>query len=104
MLISVDSTQIGANASPVRAVSGDQLVKIAKVNRTVREYVEQVERENAVMEADQTSETAATEENERPKLSRTYRNWPPCKISTTDQIQPCPASEERQSSPITTVI
>ncbi len=40
--LSVDSTQIGADASPGRAISRDQLVEVAKVSRTVREYVEQV--------------------------------------------------------------
>jgi transposase len=82
--LSVDSTQIGANASPDRAISRDQLAEVAKVNRTVREYVEQVERENVVAEPEQASDAAATEEKEGPKLSRTYRNSPPCKISTID--------------------
>jgi len=55
------------------------------VNRNVREYVEQVERESLVAEeSEQTSDAAATEEKEGPKLSRTYRNSPPMKISTTD--------------------
>jgi len=82
--LSVDSTQIGAKASPDRAISRDQLMEVAKVNRTVREYVEQVERENVVPEPEQTSDTDATKEKAAPKLSRTYRNSPPCKISTTD--------------------
>jgi hypothetical protein len=80
----VDSTQIGANASPDRAISRDQLVEVAKVNQTVRRCVEQVERENVLPEPEQTSDEDATEEKERPKLSRRYRNSPPCKISTID--------------------
>jgi hypothetical protein len=81
----VDSTQISADASPHRAISRDQLVEAAKVNRTVREYVEQVERENVVAEEpEQASEANATEEKEEPKLWRRYRNSPPLKISLTD--------------------
>jgi hypothetical protein len=68
--LSVDSTHIGANASPDRAISRDQLVDVAKVNRTVRQYVEQVERENVVAEPEQTSAEDATEAKEWPKLSR----------------------------------
>ena len=56
------------------------------MNRTVREYVEQVERENVVAEPAQISDAPPTEDNDLPKLSRTYRNSPPCKISTTDQL------------------
>ena len=83
--LSVDSTQIGANASPDRAISRDQLVEVAKVNRAVREYMEQVERENVVVaEPEQTSEATGMEEEDGPKLSRIYRNSPPLKISITD--------------------
>jgi hypothetical protein len=46
--LSVDSTQIRANANPDRAITREQLPEAAKVNRTVREYVEQVERENII--------------------------------------------------------
>jgi hypothetical protein len=60
------------------------LTEVAKVNRTVREYVEQIERENIVAESSQGANEVAGEEKEGPKLSRTYRNSPPCKISTTD--------------------
>ena len=74
--LSVDSTQIGANASPDRTITRDQLAEVAKVNRTVGEYVEQVERENVSVERTQTSD-AATGEKEEPKLSRTSRNSPP---------------------------
>ncbi len=45
--LSVDDTQIRADASPDRAITRDQLVDVAKVNRTVREYVEQIERETS---------------------------------------------------------
>jgi transposase len=81
--LSVDSTQISADASPDRAISRDQLVKVAKVNRTVREYVEQIERENVISESVQSSD-ASSEATDEPKLCRTYRNSPPLKISTTD--------------------
>ena len=53
-------------------------MEVAEVNRTGGQYVEQVERENVVVES------AATEEKERPQLPRTYRNSPLFKISTTD--------------------
>jgi transposase len=82
--LSVDSTQISADASPNRTITRDQIVEVAKINGTVREYVEQVERENVVVELALTSDVAATEEKEEAKLSRTYRNSPPCKISITD--------------------
>ncbi|MDQ2840923.1 MAG: IS1182 family transposase, partial [Acidobacteriota bacterium] len=82
--LSVDSKQIGANASPDRAIRRNQLTEVAKVNRTVREYMEQVERENVVTEPAQTPDLVAIEEKEVPKLSRTFRNSPPIKISTTD--------------------
>ncbi len=48
--LSLDSTQIRADASSNRAISRDQLVEVAKVNRTFREYVEQIECENVVEE------------------------------------------------------
>lgn len=83
--LSVDSTQISANASPDRTITRDQLVEVARVNRTVCEYVEQIERENIVTEQSPGTAEIATEEVEGPKLSRTYRNSPPCKISTTDR-------------------
>ncbi len=83
--LSVDSTQIRADASSNRAISRDQLGEVAKVNRTVREYVEQIERENVVAEeSEQTPEATAAEENEEPRLWRRYRNSPPLKISITD--------------------
>ena len=82
--LSVDSTQIRADASPDRTITREQLPEVAKVNRTVREYVEQVERENVVAEPEQTSEPSASEEEGEPELRRTYRNSPPMKISTTD--------------------
>ena len=55
----VDSTQIRADASPDRTIAREQLPEIAKVNRTVRQYVEQVERENVVAEPEQASEPSA---------------------------------------------
>ncbi len=57
---------------------------IAKVNRTVREYVEQVERENVVAEPEQISDPSLSEAEDQLELRRTYGNSPPMKISTTD--------------------
>jgi hypothetical protein len=74
------------------------------VNRTVREYVEQVERENVVVDPAQTSHLSGSEENAKPELRRTYRNSPPMKISTTDPEEPCPASGELPSLLTTTII
>ena len=82
--LSVDSTQIRADASPARTITCEQLLEVAKVNGTVREYVEQVERENIVAEPEQTSEPFASEGEGEPELRRTYRNSLPMKISTTD--------------------
>src|SRR5919201_1775961 len=47
--LAVDSTQILADASPDRTITREQLPEVAKVNRSVREYVEQVERENVIL-------------------------------------------------------
>jgi transposase len=82
--LSVDSTQIRADASPDRTITREQLPEVAKVNRTVREYVEQVERENVVGQPAETSDPSSPEVEEKPELRRTYRNSPPMKISTTD--------------------
>jgi transposase len=82
--LSVDSTQIRADASPDRTITREQLPEVAKVNRTVREYVEQVERENVVAEPAQTPDPSSSEAEGKPELRRTYRNSPPMKISTTD--------------------
>jgi hypothetical protein len=57
---------------------------VAKVNRTVREYVELVERENVIAESAQTADSASSEAEGKPELRRTYWNSPPMKISTTD--------------------
>ncbi|MDQ2840094.1 MAG: IS1182 family transposase [Acidobacteriota bacterium] len=81
---SVDSTQIRADASPDRAITREQLPEAAKVNRTVREYVEQVERENVIAEPAQTLDPSDSEAEGEPELRRMYRNSPPMKISTTD--------------------
>ena len=61
--LSVDSTQIRADASPDRTITREQLPEVAKVNRTVREYVEQVERENAEAEPTQTADPSESEED-----------------------------------------
>jgi hypothetical protein len=82
--LSVDSTQIRADASPDRRITREQLPEIAKVNRTVREYVEQVERENVVPELARTPDPPSSEAEGKLELQRTYGNSPPMKISTTD--------------------
>jgi transposase len=82
--LSVDSTQIRADASPNRTITREQLPEIAKVNRTVREYVEQVERENVIAEPAVIAAPPSSEAEDKPELRRTYRNSPPMKISTTD--------------------
>ena len=79
--LSVDSTQIRADASPDRAITREQLPEVAKVNRTVSEYVEQVERENVIAEPEQASDASASEAEDKPELRRTFRNSPPMKIS-----------------------
>ena len=82
--LSVDSTQIRADASPDRTITREQLPEVAKVNRTVREYVERVQRENVVAESEQASVPSASDAEGESELRRTYRNSPPMKISTTD--------------------
>ena len=59
--LSVDRTQIRAAASPDRTITREQLPEFAKVNRRVRDYVEQVERENVVAEPEHTSGPFASE-------------------------------------------
>ncbi|MGA8598191.1 MAG: transposase [Bryobacteraceae bacterium] len=54
--LSVDSTQIRADASPDRTITREQVMEVAKVNRTVRQYVAQVERQNVVAEPAQVSD------------------------------------------------
>ena len=74
--LSVDSTQIRADASPDRTITREQLPEVAKINRTVREYVEQVERENIVVEPAPTSDLSASEAEGEPELRRAWiRMW-----------------------------
>lgn len=80
----MDSTQICADASPDRAITREQLAQVAQVNRTVREYVEQVERENVVAEQTETPDLAGSEGDVKPERRRTFRSSPPLKISMTD--------------------
>jgi hypothetical protein len=82
--LSVDTTQIRADASPDRTMTREQLAEVAKVNRTVREYAEQVERENIVAEPAQIHSPSRSGAEDEPELRRTYRNSPPMKSSTTD--------------------
>ncbi len=67
--LSVDSTQIRADASPDRAITREQLAEVAKVNRTVREYVEQVERENVFAEPPQVSVQSGRSTHTAPHVS-----------------------------------
>ncbi len=83
--LSVDNTQIRADASPDRAITREQLPETAKVNRTVREYVEQVECENVVAGPPQPSDPFSSEAEGKLELRRTYPNLPPMKISATDR-------------------
>ncbi len=80
----VDSTQIRADASPDRTITREQLPETVKFNRTVRDYVDQVERENVVAKAPEPSDPLSSEAEGKLELRRTYRNSPPMKISTTD--------------------
>ncbi|MBV8810792.1 MAG: hypothetical protein JO033_19160 [Acidobacteriaceae bacterium] len=63
--LSVDSTQIRADPSPDRTITREQLPEAAKVNRSVREYVEQVERENVIAQPAQTSNSSSP----KPKIN-----------------------------------
>ncbi|HEY3938583.1 MAG TPA: hypothetical protein VGL97_14195 [Bryobacteraceae bacterium] len=65
-------------------ITREQLPEVAKVNRTVREYVKQVERENVIPELARIFDPSPSEAEGEPKPRRTYRNSPPMKISTTD--------------------
>lgn len=102
--LSVDSTQIRADASPDRTITREQLPEVAKVNRTVREYVEQVERENVIAESAQTADSSSSEAEGKPELRRTYRNSPPMKISTTDPDAALSSKRGLRSSLITITI
>jgi transposase len=62
--LSVDSTQIRADASPDRTITPEQLPEVAKVNRTVREHVEQVERENVIAGAAEPPHPSASGEGD----------------------------------------
>lgn len=50
--LTVDGTVVAANASPQKGVKRDQLEEVAKVSRTVREYLAEVAQENPVAESD----------------------------------------------------
>lgn len=50
--LTVDGTMVAANASPQRGVKREQLPEVAKVSRTVREYLAEVTQENPVAESD----------------------------------------------------
>ena len=82
--LSLDSTQIRADASPDCTITHEQLPEVAKVNRTVREYIERVERENVTAEPAETPDPSGSEAEVTPELRRRYRNSPPIKVSTTD--------------------
>lgn len=48
--LTVDGTMVIANASPQRGAKPEQLGEMAKVSRTVREYLADLARENPVSE------------------------------------------------------
>ena len=48
--LTVDGTMVTANASPQRGTKPERLGEVAKVSRTVREYLEDLARENPVSE------------------------------------------------------
>ena len=51
--LTVDGTVVAANASPQRGVRREQLPEVAKVSRTVREYLAEVAQENPVSETEE---------------------------------------------------
>jgi len=51
--LTVDGTVVAANASPQRGVRREQLPEVAKVSRTVREYLAEVAQENPVSEPEE---------------------------------------------------
>jgi transposase len=63
--VAVDGTLVGANASPQSRVPRKRLIEVAKLSRTVQEYLTELERENPV-----------TDPEGSPKLQE--------KVSTTD--------------------
>jgi transposase len=63
--LAVDGTLVGANASQQSRVPRERLVEVAKLSRTVQEYLTELERQNPVADAEG-----------RPKLQE--------KVSTTD--------------------
>ena len=67
--LSVDSTQIRADAGPDRTITREQLPETAKVNRTVREYVEQVERENVIAEPTETPDPSGSKRTLNPNCA-----------------------------------
>jgi hypothetical protein len=48
--LTVDGTVVTANASPRRGTKPEQLEEVAKISRTVREYLADLARENSVAE------------------------------------------------------
>ena len=48
--LTVDGTVVTANASPQRGTKPEQLSEVAKVSRTVRDYLADLARENPVSE------------------------------------------------------
>jgi len=51
--VTMDGTVVAANASPQRGVKREQLPEVAKVSRTVREYLAEVAQENPVSEPEE---------------------------------------------------
>src|SRR5271170_7402121 len=55
--LAVDGTLVAADASAQSRVSREQLVEVAQLSRTVREYLTELEQQNPVVESDEPSPT-----------------------------------------------
>ncbi|MFY9529116.1 MAG: hypothetical protein WBC04_11410, partial [Candidatus Acidiferrales bacterium] len=55
--LTVDGTVVAANASPQRGAKPEQLEEVAKVSRTVREYLAEVAQGNPVTEREENPPT-----------------------------------------------
>lgn len=92
--LAVDSTQIRADASPDRTITREQMPEVAKVNRTVREYVEQVERVNTVAEPAQAADPYASEAEKETRTAPYVSE-----LATREDLDdlPCRLSHDRSA-------
>jgi hypothetical protein len=51
--LAVDGTLVGANASQQSRVPRERLVEVAKLSRTVQEYLSELERQNPVTDSEE---------------------------------------------------